>query len=365
MDVEDTACPPAARDASLAPDPAVRAAAVPRLLAGGGLIVAVLLLGMVVKLGPVARLDLRIDRHIAAHDRTAALTALTKAVSIAGEPVIGVALMVALPVILVLLRRRRDALAAFCMMGGGLALAAVVKLLINEHRPPLQLQAAGADLSPSYPSGHTTTAAIIAVTLIVIAATFVGRVIAIALGIPYALAVAASRVYLGYHYPPDVVGAFLCALAAAFIVTGLAALPVIQPQLRRFLLLSWPVRRCRARSCRSDSGMAQHREVRGPQRIRPVPQPGGNRVALAHLKDRGEAGPASQIRHLFRGEGGEPGLTALRRRRGDQRGVTAAVGVTQVLRQHVVGDQFAATREPSDGRQGLADRLARQVHGHP
>jgi membrane-associated phospholipid phosphatase len=40
-------------------------------------------------------------------------------------------------------------------------------------------------------------------------------------------------VYLGDHYPLDVLGGMLCALAAALVVSGLAALPVIQPYLRR------------------------------------------------------------------------------------------------------------------------------------
>jgi membrane-associated phospholipid phosphatase len=57
----------------------------------------------------------------------------------------------------------------------------------------------------------------------------------------YAVAVAASRVYLGDHYPLDVLGSMLCALAAAFVVTGLAALPALQPWLRR--LQPDPVRR--------------------------------------------------------------------------------------------------------------------------
>jgi undecaprenyl-diphosphatase len=101
--------------------------------------------------------------------------------------------------------------------------------LINEHRPPASLQAMQADSGASYPSGHATTAAVLAVAVIVVAATAAGRRAAIVLGTLYALAVAASRVYLADHYPLDVLGGMLCALAAAFIVTGLAA----QPNLRR------------------------------------------------------------------------------------------------------------------------------------
>jgi membrane-associated phospholipid phosphatase len=193
-----------------------------------------LLLGLVAKTSPVATLDLRVDQHIAAHDRTSALTALARAASTIATPqTIGVGLMILVPVILVLARRRLDALKAFCMFGGAFALAEAGKKLINEHRPPVSLWAMKADSGASYPSGHATTAAVGAVAVIVIATTVAGRRAAIVLGTLYALAVAASRVYLADHYPLDVLGGMLCALAAAFIVTGLAALPTLQPHLRR------------------------------------------------------------------------------------------------------------------------------------
>lgn len=205
-----------------------------RLLTGVALIVLVVLIGMLAKAAPVAHLELRADRRIATHDRISVLTALARAISTIATPeIVGVGLMIVIPVILTLAHRRLDALKVFCMFAGAFALAEIGKKPINEHRPPMSLWAMKADSGASYPSGHATTATVLAVALIVIAATLAGRSAALVLGGLYALAVAASRVYLADHYPIDVLGGMLCALAAAFIVTGLAALPALQPYLWR------------------------------------------------------------------------------------------------------------------------------------
>ncbi len=226
---------PAGRDTRIASGGGVpgRRRAMASLLAGVGLSVLVLLLGEVAKAGPVARLDLRADTDIA-HHRIGGLTALAKfATTIATPEIVGVGLLIVVPVILWFMRRRLDAVKVFCMFAGAFVLAEIGKKLINEHRPPVALQAMAADHTPSFPSGHATTAAVLAVALIVIAVTYAGRATALLLGGLYAVAVAASRVYLGDHYPLDVLGGMLCALAAAFVVTGLAALPALQPYLRR------------------------------------------------------------------------------------------------------------------------------------
>ena len=204
------------------------------LVTGAALAVGVLVLGVIAKLGPVAALDLRVDRHIAAHDRTGALTVTAKAATDVAKPeTVGVALMFAVPLALLLARRRVDAVKVLCMFGGAYALVEVGKQLIGEHRPPAALQAMAADSSPSYPSGHAAVAAVLAVALTVLAAAAAWRYAAIVAGGLFAVAVAASRVYLGDHYPLDVIGGMLCALAAGFAVTGLAALPPVRSRLRR------------------------------------------------------------------------------------------------------------------------------------
>lgn len=205
-----------------------------RLATGIALCVVVLVFGELAKTGALARWDLGVDRHIAAYDRTSTLTSLAKfATDLAIPETVGVGLMIVVPVILFLMRRRLDALKVFCMFGGAYALAEVGKIIVSEHRPPAALQVVAADTSGSFPSGHATAAATLAVALVVVAVTLAGRLTALVLGGLYAVAVAWSRFYLGDHYPLDVLGSVLCALAAAFVVTGLAALPALQPYLRR------------------------------------------------------------------------------------------------------------------------------------
>jgi membrane-associated phospholipid phosphatase len=204
------------------------------LITGVATVLATFALGFIAKIGPVARLDLKVDEHIALHDRSSLLTTLLKTVSTVATPeIFGPVALVGLPLILLTFRRKLAAVMVFCTVGGALALTEVAKKLVGEPRPPAALRLMTADSGASYPSGHTTVAAALAVALIMVATTLTWRFTALILAGGFAVAVAASRVYLGDHYPLDVLGAMLSALAAGFIVAGLRSLPALRPLVRR------------------------------------------------------------------------------------------------------------------------------------
>lgn len=205
-----------------------------RLVLGVAATLIVLGLGLVATLGAVHGAQLSFDREVAA-DRVSGLTRVADVLTaIASPEVVGVGALVLIPVILFALRRRMDAVGALCVMGGALALAFVTKFLIGEPRPPQSLWALPADSGSAYPSGHTTVAAAIIVALLVVARTRSARALIAVAGGAYVIAVAASRVYVANHYPLDVAGSVMAAVAAGFIVAGLSLLPPVSQRASRW-----------------------------------------------------------------------------------------------------------------------------------
>lgn len=119
----------------------------------------------------------------------------------------GIALTLAvLAAAAVLLARRRPldaaALAATCWSGG--RVVAIVKDLVGRPRPDVADRLVTVT-SASFPSAHAANSAIVGLTLTALALQGRNpRRAGMALAVPLVAAIGASRVYLGVHWPTDV-----------------------------------------------------------------------------------------------------------------------------------------------------------------
>jgi membrane-associated phospholipid phosphatase len=143
------------------------------------------------------------------------------------------ALQVALPLTLLValvlagLRDRRAALGLLVAYAATQAIVTLVKVLVARDRP------AGSDPLDhvggyAFPSGHSATAVAVYGALALIAARHLGpraRVAAIALAIVLAAVVGTTRVYLGVHYPTDVLGGWLLGTAVLGVTWRLLVTP--------------------------------------------------------------------------------------------------------------------------------------------
>lgn len=109
--------------------------------------------------------------------------------------------------------RDRHAAPFFALaVGGAAVILGLMKLAFGRTRPELWPRLV-AEHGPSFPSGHTTFSSALMVALVLILWRTPWRWPAVILGSAFALAVGASRVYLGVHYPTDVLAGWLTGLA--------------------------------------------------------------------------------------------------------------------------------------------------------
>lgn len=158
----------------------------------------------------VGSVELNAARDVAAQ-RSSALTAVARVVTWAGSAFLLVPLALIACLVLVRAGWRREVLAVGLSLGGAMLISDWVKLLVSRARPPVEhLQAV---TGSSFPSGHATQASAFWFSLVFVmpAAGASPKTTRIAAGaaLIVVLVVAASRVYLGVHYPSDVVAGML------------------------------------------------------------------------------------------------------------------------------------------------------------
>jgi len=136
------------------------------------------------------------------------------------------------------LRSWRPIVLAVVAGGGGALLVTVIKALVARDRPDPLLRAITED-GFSFPSGHAASSLVILCTIAwLISMTTSNRTIratAWVAAVPLAIVIGLSRIYLGVHYPTDVLAGWV--LGATWLVTVAVATRIpgspIVPLLRR------------------------------------------------------------------------------------------------------------------------------------
>ncbi|HXH83451.1 MAG TPA: phosphatase PAP2 family protein [Candidatus Tectomicrobia bacterium] len=164
------------------------------------------------------------------------LVAAAQDVTALGGPTVLTLAVLAVLGYLVLAAHAREAWLVAIASGGGLALSTALKMGFARDRPDVVPHLAPV-LTASFPSGHTMVAAVVYLTLGALLAVVLPRrrvkAYTVAIAFVLVLLIGISRVYLGVHYPSDVLAGLTAGLAWAllcwFVARWLAARRAITP----------------------------------------------------------------------------------------------------------------------------------------
>lgn len=137
-----------------------------------------------------------------------------------------ITLMVGFVTIFLLLRRQwKSAAFVVAAVFGGLVLSLVLKWFFDRARPDL-FEHHSLTSTSSFPSGHSTNAAVTYLTLAILVAKLVKstsmKAYILAAGLLVPLLVGLSRIFVGVHWPSDVLGGWLIGLAWGLLVYAAA-----------------------------------------------------------------------------------------------------------------------------------------------
>ncbi len=129
-------------------------------------------------------------------------------------------IVTAVIVYLLLIRRPATALFIVVAVAGGQVLSSLLKAGIDRPRPELVSHLVN-ETSLSFPSGHAMLSAVTYLTLGALAARFLAdrttKIYVLALAVLTTLLVGISRIYLGVHWPSDVLAGWCAGFAWAML----------------------------------------------------------------------------------------------------------------------------------------------------
>lgn len=180
-----------------------------------------------VQSGTTQAFDDAVIRWMGAH-HTKGLDTIMIELTALGTGTVVIMIVAVAALFLVLTSHRYSAILLLASTAGGLVLNNVLKLGFHRPRPAIFLPAVHT-ISSSFPSGHAMSAAIVYTTVAYLAARLIKRrwarwLVMTAAFILIAL-IAISRLYLGVHYPSDVIAGVVIGLGwAGFCMATLEAI---------------------------------------------------------------------------------------------------------------------------------------------
>jgi undecaprenyl-diphosphatase len=180
-----------------------------------------------VRAGSTQILDESVLRWMAAH-RSSSLDAVMVEITALGTGTVVFMIVAVASLFLVLTQHKYSALLLLASTVGGIVLDGVLKLGFNRPRPTIVVHAVQT-VSSSFPSGHAMSSAIVYSTVAYLAARlhkrWWARLSVMVTALVLIVLICFSRLYLGVHYPSDVLAGVLVGLAwAAFCMATLEAI---------------------------------------------------------------------------------------------------------------------------------------------